>query len=45
MLVWNMETQEWVKLKAWMRWCPDIVTKHLHYDEEDWKNVKNSTTI
>lgn len=47
MLVWNLEKQQWVELRSWMRWCPDIVTRPLKLNDEDWKNLnaKDATVI
>lgn len=38
--VWNMETRRWVKLRSWMRWCPDFVTRHV--SDEMWETIIDS---
>jgi hypothetical protein len=29
MQVWNLQPEEFIDLKEWMRWCPYIDTNHI----------------
>lgn len=31
-MVWNLETQQWVKLERYMRWVPFINTRYIDWD-------------
>jgi hypothetical protein len=41
-MVWDMDLEEWVELKYWMRYAPSIWTKG--YSEEFWEKIKNGST-
>lgn len=40
MQVWNLETQRFVKLEEWMKWCPHLATKHI--PDETWDNMEEA---
>lgn len=42
MLVWHLDRQEFVSLRSWMRWCPDIYTNALKFSDEDWDTLIQS---
>lgn len=43
--VWNLDTQRFVKLKSWMRYCPSIVIDRKNKTEDFWNNLKEAEGI
>lgn len=37
MQVWNLQTEEFIVLKEWMKWCPWIKTSH--FTTEQWNEM------